>query len=147
MNDPEQTIRTDAGGRRAAAIRDGRADAGDATTRVIAYRRAPAPWTAHPDRGFSYVEAANGDPVAGDLNESEVHLIAAAPELLALCREAAALIAGIPNAYESDRLMVARLNAAVAKAEQTGCPRCGGVGTMRLLGTHEIVRCTECARA
>lgn len=32
---PEHTIRTGAAGRRAAAIRDGRGEAGDATTQVI----------------------------------------------------------------------------------------------------------------
>ncbi len=112
----------------------------DATTRVIAVGHTPGPWKAVPNpmradgmfivrdvppKPYDGVTAPNGEPlwqlppavVGCQVTPADARLIAAAPEMLALCREAASLIRGIPNAYDSDLRLAAKLEAIVEKAE------------------------------
>jgi hypothetical protein len=143
---PEHTIRTDYDGRRAAAIRDGRAGAGDATTKVIA-KHAPAPWDVHCEAGHWWITDAEGEEIAGDLRREDAHLMGTAPRLLAVVH---ALLAVAPaNVMEDAQLLGAVMAGNQAVRDALGrrrCDWCNSTGFMRLLSTHTYAPCNRCER-
>jgi hypothetical protein len=134
---PEHTIRTGVAGRRAAAIRDGRAEAGDATTQMIATSHTPGPWravewackaptTILADVNGQVVQVAECSGLGryADDSVADARLIAAAPELrLELQRIADGIAGGFiirnsetvsPATWDS---MIAAIGVVIAKAE------------------------------
>jgi hypothetical protein len=85
----------------------------------------PGPWRASksPKDGWFIVD--RDDHLAHNLLyglpdaelEANARLMAAAPELLALCREALAAVEALDEEYPSDDRLAARIAAAIAKAE------------------------------